>query len=75
MTYQKSMHKAATDYCNLCINPTESAGIGACAMNAAGVEAGAVSAVTVSFICVSCGKPGSSLKGSNSSVCFAKCRC
>ena len=26
MTYQKSMHKAATSYRNLCINPTESAG-------------------------------------------------
>ena len=25
MTYRKSMHKAATSYRNLCINPTESA--------------------------------------------------
>ena len=27
MTYRKSMHKAATSYRNLCINPTESAAI------------------------------------------------
>ena len=26
MSYRKSMHKAATSYRNLCINPTESAG-------------------------------------------------